>query len=212
MFDPGDGGVPCFTSAWRVPLIFITQSSTHILTKTLLLLRCIVAAAPACSTMARARLAQCSALTSLKTLSSARIRRAAGLGQQAWRGTTLRGAYVDYGPEGFICGIRNFLILTRSFSLCLLTCALTRKSTEIIYYPTSNNITDMFPPRVWDVDNLTEYCEATYGVTPRPNWILEEFGAGNISRSASRIIFSNGLLDPVCLFVCFYVVFCVSFC
>jgi hypothetical protein len=55
----------------------------------------------------------------------------------------------------------------------------------------------MFPPRVWDLDNLTAYCTATYGVTPRPNWLLTEFGAGNISSSASNIIFSNGLLDPV---------------
>jgi hypothetical protein len=35
------------------------------------------------------------------------------------------------------------------------------------------------------------------GVTPRPDWILQEYGAGNISHSATNIIFSNGLLDPV---------------
>lgn len=68
--------------------------------------------------------------------------------------------------------------------------------TEIIYYPCSNGRTDMFPPSEWNNDNLTQYCQAKYGVVPRPDFLLDEFGAGNISSSATRIIFSNGLLDP----------------
>jgi lysosomal Pro-X carboxypeptidase len=35
-----------------------------------------------------------------------------------------------------------------------------------------------------------------YGVTPRPTWLKDEYGSTDIATSASRIIFSNGLLDP----------------
>lgn len=67
--------------------------------------------------------------------------------------------------------------------------------TEIIYFPNTNNVTDMFPPRNWTRGDLTNYCEKTWGVTPRMTWVATNFGAGNILAS-SNIIFSNGLLDP----------------
>eukprot|EP01120_Amphizonella_sp_Union-15-10_P008998 TRINITY_DN3325_c0_g2_i1.p1 TRINITY_DN3325_c0_g2~~TRINITY_DN3325_c0_g2_i1.p1 ORF type:complete len:481 (+),score=63.13 TRINITY_DN3325_c0_g2_i1:20-1462(+) len=67
--------------------------------------------------------------------------------------------------------------------------------TELIDFPSTNNVTDMFPPRTWDLENLTEYCVRTWGVTPRPNWLATYFGGTNF-KPYSRIIFSNGLLDP----------------
>ena len=40
------------------------------------------------------------------------------------------------------------------------------------------------------------YCKKTFDIVPRPDWVLQEYGAENISTSATNIIFSNGLLDP----------------
>jgi len=67
--------------------------------------------------------------------------------------------------------------------------------TEMIFPISSNNIDDMFPAAKFDLDALTSYCIATWGVTPRPLWIPTWYGGANIS-TASNIIFSNGALDP----------------
>lgn len=67
---------------------------------------------------------------------------------------------------------------------------------EINYAPTTNNVSDMFPPRAWDLERLAAYCVQAHGVKPRPQWLETAFGGSSIGRSASRIIFSNGLLDP----------------
>jgi len=67
--------------------------------------------------------------------------------------------------------------------------------TEMIFYPSTNNVTDMFPPRTWNLDTLTAYCAKRWGVVPRQNWIATEFGGANIG-AATNIIFSNGMLDP----------------
>eukprot|EP01089_Gocevia_fonbrunei_P015996 TRINITY_DN4851_c0_g1_i1.p1 TRINITY_DN4851_c0_g1~~TRINITY_DN4851_c0_g1_i1.p1 ORF type:complete len:488 (-),score=104.73 TRINITY_DN4851_c0_g1_i1:6-1469(-) len=66
---------------------------------------------------------------------------------------------------------------------------------EIIYCPTTNNVTDMFPPRKWDLADLTDYCQKTFGIKPRPDWLSIYTGGANI-RAASNIVFSNGMLDP----------------
>jgi len=68
--------------------------------------------------------------------------------------------------------------------------------TELIWFLNTNNVTDMFPPRNWTHADLKAYCGKTFDIVPRPTWLLEEFGSGNISTSATHIIFSNGLLDP----------------
>eukprot|EP01091_Cochliopodium_minus_P011202 TRINITY_DN3116_c0_g1_i1.p1 TRINITY_DN3116_c0_g1~~TRINITY_DN3116_c0_g1_i1.p1 ORF type:complete len:495 (-),score=111.03 TRINITY_DN3116_c0_g1_i1:45-1499(-) len=67
--------------------------------------------------------------------------------------------------------------------------------TEIIYFPNTNNVTDMFPPRNWDLQDLTRYCQEKWDVNPRPGWLKTLFGGENINY-ASNIIFSNGVLDP----------------
>ena len=53
-----------------------------------------------------------------------------------------------------------------------------------------------FPPRNWTEKDLFPYCAKVYDVVPNPEWLLQEYGSGNISTSATNIIFSNGLLDP----------------
>eukprot|EP01084_Bolivina_argentea_P039889 73704_1 len=67
--------------------------------------------------------------------------------------------------------------------------------TEIVYSMVTNNITDMFPPFHWDIHNLTKYCNQVYGVTPEPDQMQVWFPL-DVGDATSRIIFSNGLLDP----------------
>jgi dipeptidyl-peptidase-2 len=67
--------------------------------------------------------------------------------------------------------------------------------TELIFFENTNGVTDMFPARTWTFQNLTDYCQKTWSITPRSSWRSTEYGA-NEYKSASRIIFSNGLLDP----------------
>ena len=74
--------------------------------------------------------------------------------------------------------------------------------TEIVLLVSTNNKTDMFPAYKWDLDTLSSYCEGRWGVKPRPEWTQTYFGGSPsdptqpFRDSASKIIFSNGLLDP----------------
>ena len=68
--------------------------------------------------------------------------------------------------------------------------------TEVIVSQETNNVTDMFPPYYWGINNLTEYCAQEFGTLPQAERMQIWFPL-NISESVtSRIIFSNGLLDP----------------
>eukprot|EP00301_Raphidiophrys_heterophryoidea_P018504 c34_g1_i1.p1 GENE.c34_g1_i1~~c34_g1_i1.p1 ORF type:complete len:505 (-),score=128.97 c34_g1_i1:85-1554(-) len=67
---------------------------------------------------------------------------------------------------------------------------------EIIHYPSTNNVTDMFPPRNWTAQDLVDHCQATFSIQPRPTWLQTWFGGDAIANTTSHIIFSNGLLDP----------------
>uniref|UniRef100_A0A7S3VQE0 Lysosomal Pro-X carboxypeptidase n=1 Tax=Dunaliella tertiolecta TaxID=3047 RepID=A0A7S3VQE0_DUNTE len=58
-----------------------------------------------------------------------------------------------------------------------------------------NGVADMFWPEPWDPEAATAACKEQWGVTPRRLWATEEWGGKKIG-SASRIAFSNGLLDP----------------
>ena len=77
--------------------------------------------------------------------------------------------------------------------------------TEIVYQMNTNNISDMFPPRKWELSNLTQYCNDKYGVKPNPSWMQlwfplnihnEIINGKETEVSMSNIIFSNGLIDP----------------
>ena len=54
---------------------------------------------------------------------------------------------------------------------------------------------DMFVPQPWTDAAWTQYCAAKWGVAPDFGWAAREFGGDTIG-AGSRIIFSNGLLDP----------------
>ena len=54
---------------------------------------------------------------------------------------------------------------------------------------------DMFVPQPWADAAWTQYCADKWGVAPDFGWAAREFGGDTIG-AGSRIIFSNGLLDP----------------
>ncbi|KQJ89376.1 lysosomal Pro-X carboxypeptidase [Brachypodium distachyon] len=58
----------------------------------------------------------------------------------------------------------------------------------------------VFPPEPFNFTDLLAGCRASTGLPPRPYWIPTEFGGFDIKhvlrRSASNIIFFNGLRDP----------------
>ena len=62
-----------------------------------------------------------------------------------------------------------------------------------MYFTSTNNVTDMFPPRQWSLTQLQAYCRAVWGVQPEPEWyqhLWEEI------KASSRIIFTYGEIDP----------------
>ncbi|KAK7503719.1 hypothetical protein BaRGS_00004842 [Batillaria attramentaria] len=69
--------------------------------------------------------------------------------------------------------------------------------TELVMPMCSNN-TKMFYdiPLHWDMYVYSFFCHAALGVSPRENWISLQYWGKEI-KSASNIIFSNGLLDPL---------------
>ncbi|KAL9241752.1 hypothetical protein vseg_015822 [Gypsophila vaccaria] len=72
--------------------------------------------------------------------------------------------------------------------------------TEMVMPMSSNPDTSMFPAWNYNYTYEQERCKSSYGVVPRRRWITTEFGGHDYkttwSKSASNIIFSNGLLDP----------------
>ncbi|RVX05201.1 Lysosomal Pro-X carboxypeptidase, partial [Vitis vinifera] len=71
--------------------------------------------------------------------------------------------------------------------------------TEMVMPLTCSN-ESMFPPSSFEYKEFADECTRKYGVMPRPHWITTEFGGSRIEqvlkRSASNIIFSNGMQDP----------------
>lgn len=67
--------------------------------------------------------------------------------------------------------------------------------TELILALGTNNVTDMFVPAPFSSTWLDAYCRQNWDVMPRPDWLWLQYGGKQLDH-ASRIIFSNGLLDP----------------
>jgi len=63
--------------------------------------------------------------------------------------------------------------------------------------PFSNDgVNDMFwPPAPWNATAASDGCLASWGVRPRPDWPVTQWGGKGLE-GASNIVFSNGLLDP----------------
>jgi lysosomal Pro-X carboxypeptidase len=64
----------------------------------------------------------------------------------------------------------------------------------------SNGTTDMYFPAYWDYDANTQFCQQTWGITPRNNWVTEYYGGDWTPNGpnivGSNIVWSNGRLDP----------------
>ena len=61
----------------------------------------------------------------------------------------------------------------------------------------TNNVTDMFLPRTWTLEWLTQHCQARFGVTPSPRELANIWGFDieRLPSVTSRIVFTNGLND-----------------
>ena len=70
-----------------------------------------------------------------------------------------------------------------------------QQCTEIIIPTDTNNETDMFPPDIWELSNLTTFCQDRFNVTPQPTWD-EIWEPKDIDKIGKYIIWSNGELDP----------------
>jgi lysosomal Pro-X carboxypeptidase len=67
-------------------------------------------------------------------------------------------------------------------------------TTQINPIGTSNS--SMFIPREWTLASLVEYCQLTFGVTPRPHALADALGFDDLVASgATRILFTNGMQD-----------------
>ncbi|BFZ14618.1 hypothetical protein BsWGS_17657 [Bradybaena similaris] len=66
--------------------------------------------------------------------------------------------------------------------------------TEMVM-PMCSNASGMFYEMTWNFQEVSDYCYSKYKVRPRENWVSLEYW-GKVLNGASRIIFSNGLLDP----------------
>ena len=65
--------------------------------------------------------------------------------------------------------------------------------------PNGTGDASMFLPYTYNYTENTKLCQEMYGLTPDYDWALTEFGGYNIQRDLkaySKIIFSNGMLDP----------------
>jgi len=70
--------------------------------------------------------------------------------------------------------------------------------TECLYATSTNNVTDMFPPRAWREANISAYCAAEWpGAQQLPGWIDVQYGGRDEDwKTYTNIVFSNGKLDP----------------
>jgi dipeptidyl-peptidase-2 len=69
--------------------------------------------------------------------------------------------------------------------------------TEFVMPAGTNNVTDMFPVLPFTLQQREDYCLRRWDIKPRNNWTRIHFWGKDI-KSASNIVFSNGLLDPWC--------------
>jgi lysosomal Pro-X carboxypeptidase len=73
--------------------------------------------------------------------------------------------------------------------------------TEMVFPISSNGTSDMFLPNFFNLKKFIENCQKKFGVIPRENWIITNFGGDLLPDDktnivGSNIIFSNGRLDP----------------
>jgi len=67
--------------------------------------------------------------------------------------------------------------------------------TEMVMPMGTDGKADMFWEAPWNLTAAMDRCVSTYGIVPRPDWIMTYFGGDNML-GFSNIFFSNGNLDP----------------
>ncbi|XP_033743096.1 lysosomal Pro-X carboxypeptidase-like [Pecten maximus] len=67
--------------------------------------------------------------------------------------------------------------------------------TEMVMPSCSNGVTDMFEPTTYNFSLVSDACFKQFKIRPRKSWVITEYLGKNL-KTASNIIFSNGLLDP----------------
>eukprot|EP00659_Diplonema_papillatum_P005322 gene5322-8123_t len=70
-----------------------------------------------------------------------------------------------------------------------------QQCTEVTIPTVTTNVTDVFPPSVWLLGNLTDWCGEKYGVTPVPRR-MQEWQPAAVQNASSRIVWSTGTADP----------------
>jgi len=56
---------------------------------------------------------------------------------------------------------------------------------------------DFFYVHPWNDTEINQVCEEQFGVTPRRRWLSKLYGSNQDWKTASNIVFSNGMLDPL---------------
>lgn len=104
--------------------------------------------------------------------------------------------FVPYYSLVGLCVVSTGLKVSRSY--CPKYSLLSR-CTELLpqeTYFSLDGTRDMFWKHPMNMSAINIHCQKKYGVTPRADWIVTEFGGKAGVASASNIVFSNGLLDP----------------
>ncbi|ETO24400.1 lysosomal carboxypeptidase [Reticulomyxa filosa] len=75
-----------------------------------------------------------------------------------------------------------------------------QQCTQVVINAITNNITDMFPPSLWDIANMTSYCAEKYGANlnleEEIQWMRIWEPQDIVETGIDKIIFSTGMIDP----------------
>jgi hypothetical protein len=62
--------------------------------------------------------------------------------------------------------------------------------------PIGTSNTSMFYPHDWTLNSQEDYCQVTFGLTPKPHALADALGFDDLIKAgASRILFTNGMQD-----------------
>ena len=82
--------------------------------------------------------------------------------------------------------MRDHASLLKHFHICV--CMWLQSCTEMVMPVCSDGVNDMFESKPWNLTQIIADCHKRWNVSPRPHWIVEQYGGRNIS-AASNIIF-----------------------
>jgi len=88
-------------------------------------------------------------------------------------------------------------------------CVWLQSCTEMVMPICSDGVNDMFEPNPWNLTQVIAECRKRWNVSPRPRWVVEQYGGKNIS-AASNIIFRSAHCSTL-IFSC-WVTVCKTVC